>query len=175
MSEKLVKTAFLSIGSNLGNRKKNINIAKFKLEKNKINVIKSSNNYETLSWPNKKNPKFINVVLKVKTTLTAYELMKKCLQIENELGRKRTIGKKYLPRTCDIDIIDYNGQTITFDYKDLALVIPHKNLESRNFVLFPLKEIYPNWKHPKTKEIIDSIIEKLPEEDRKSILKIKKS
>ena len=95
------------------------------------------------------------------------------IHIEEKLERKR--GKKNDPRTCDIDIIDYNAQTITFDYKDLALVIPHKNLESRNFVLFPLKEIYPNWKHPKTKEIIDSIIEKLPEEDRKSILKIKKS
>ena len=67
MSEKQAKIAFLSIGSNLGNRKRNINLAKFKLETNKINVIKSSNNYESMSWPNKNYPKFINTVLKVKT------------------------------------------------------------------------------------------------------------
>tara|TARA_Y100000590_G_C15692575_1_gene1003972 strand:- start:397 stop:912 length:516 start_codon:yes stop_codon:yes gene_type:complete len=160
MSEKLVKTAFLSIGSNLGNRKKNINIAKFKLEKNKINVIKSSNNYETLSWPNKKNPKFINVVLKVKTTLTAYELMKKCLQIENELGRKRTIGKKYLPRTCDIDIIDYD-RLILKGINNHNLILPHPKMHIRSFVILPLFEIAKTWIHPlkkiSVKELLNSL------------------
>ena len=62
-----------------------------------------------------------------------------------------------------------------FKYKDLHLAIPHKELKSRNFVLFPLQEILPNWKHPKTREIISALIQKLPEEDRKSILKIKEN
>ena len=108
MSEKPAKIAFLSIGSNLGNKKRNIQFAKFKLEKNNIKIIKSSNNYESLSWPNQKNPKFINIVLKIKTYLSPYDLMKKCLIIENELGRVRKIKNE--PRTCDIDIIDYDGK-----------------------------------------------------------------
>jgi 2-amino-4-hydroxy-6-hydroxymethyldihydropteridine diphosphokinase len=53
--ENQAKIAFLAIGSNLGNKKRNIELAKFKLESNNIKIIKSSNNYETLSWPNKKN------------------------------------------------------------------------------------------------------------------------
>ena len=112
MSEKLAKIAFLAIGSNLGNKKKNIELAKFKLKKNNIKILKVSKNYETLSWPNNKNPKFINVVLKIKTSLSPYDLMKKCLVIENELGRKRIVTKKNEPRTCDIDIIDYDGKII---------------------------------------------------------------
>jgi 2-amino-4-hydroxy-6-hydroxymethyldihydropteridine diphosphokinase len=94
------------------------------------------------------------------------------IHIEEKLERKR--NKKNDPRTCDIDIIDYNNETIDFKYKNLHLTIPHKELKSRNFVLIPLQEIYPNWKHPKTREIISALIQMLPEEDRKSILKIKK-
>ena len=86
MLEKPVKIVFISIGSNLGNKKKNIESTKFELKKNKINIIKSSRNYESLSWPNKKNPKFINVVLKIKTSLSPNELIKTCLSIEKKLG-----------------------------------------------------------------------------------------
>ena len=96
MLEKRAKIVFLSIGSNLGNKRKNIEFAKFKLEKNNIKIIKSSKNYETLSWPNKKKPKFINIVLKVKTFLSPQKLMKKCLYIEKELGRER--NKKNEPK-----------------------------------------------------------------------------
>ena len=87
--ENQAKIAFLAIGSNLGNKKRNIELAKFKLESNNIKIIKSSNNYETLSWPNKKKPKFINVVIKIKTNLSPIKLMQRCLDIEKELGRKR--------------------------------------------------------------------------------------
>ena len=167
----------LSLGSNLpskyGGRIENLCLAMSFLEGYGILIDEKSSFYETYSYPDKNKPKYINIVISVKTNLPPIDLMSVLIHVEEKLERKR--GKKNDPRTCDIDIIDYNAQTITFDYKNLALVIPHKNLESRNFVLFPLKEIYPNWKHPKTKEIIDSIIEKLPEEDRKSILKIKKS
>ena len=70
------KIAYLGIGSNLGNRIKNIEISKFKLELNNIKILRSSNYYESLSWPNTKEPKFINIVLKVKTTLSSLNLLK---------------------------------------------------------------------------------------------------
>ena len=69
--------------------------------------------------------------------------------------------------------IDYKNKVINFNYNNLKFTVPHKNLKNRNFVLIPLKEILPDWKHPKSKENIDSLVEKLPQEDRKSILKIK--
>ena len=167
---------FLALGSNLsssfGDRFANINLAMSHLKGYGIQIIKKSNFYETYSYPNKKNPKFINVVISVKTHLPPIDLMSVLIFIEEKLERKR--NKKNDPRTCDIDIIDYNNMVLDFKYKNLDLVIPHKKLTSRNFVLFPLQEILPNWKHPKTQEIISALIQKLPKEDRKSILKIKK-
>ena len=69
----------------------------------------------------------------------------------------------------------FNGQIIDFKYKELNFKVPHTKLTSRNFVLFPLQEILPKWRHPETKETISTLIQKLPEEDVKSILKIKKN
>ena len=171
--EKQVKEAYLSIGSNLGNRINNIEIAKFQLEQHKIKILKCSSNYLSNSWPNPSLPKYINIILKVATRLNPLDFLKTCNLIEKKLGRIKT--KKNEPRTCDIDIIDYNSQIIDFKYNNLEFIVPHVNLVYRNFVLIPLKEILPEWKHPKTKEPIDLIIDKLSHVDKKSILKIKKS
>jgi 2-amino-4-hydroxy-6-hydroxymethyldihydropteridine diphosphokinase len=166
MLEKRAKIAFLSIGSNLGNKKKNIEIAKFKLKKNNIKIIKVSKNYETLSWPNKKNPKFINAVIKISTTLSPMMLMQKCLNIENDLGRKRS--KKNEPRICDIDIIDY-GQKILKGTKNKKLILPHPEMHKRNFVLLPLYEISQSWIHPVKKKKINKLIKSLNIEDLRAI------
>ena len=168
---------FLALGSNLsssfGDRFKNINLAISYLEGYEIQIVKKSNFYETYSYPNKKNPKFINIVISIKTYLSPVDLMSVLLFIEVKLERKR--NKKNDPRTCDIDIIDYNNQVLDFKYKNLNITVPHKELIFRNFVLLPLQEIFPEWKHPVTKENISTLINKLPEEDKKSILKIKKN
>ena len=97
--------------------------------------------------------------------------MSKLILIEEHLERKRK--QKNDPRTCDIDIIDFKSQVLDFKFNDQNLSIPHKEICNRNFVLFPLQEIDPNWKHPKSGEIITSLIKKLSDEDRKHILKIK--
>ena len=138
-----------------------------------ISINKRSSFYETPSYPDRKKPKFINIVISAKTDLKPLNLMSVLLDIEKKLGRSRT--KKNDPRTCDIDIIDYNGEILNLDYQNTNLQIPHNQLTLRNFVLFPLEEILPNWKHPKTNEFVSALIKKLPDEDRKSILKIKKS
>ena len=168
---------FLGIGSNLsssfGDRFDNINLALSFLYENAIQIIKKSSFYETLSYPNKKDPKFINIVISVSTHLIPIDLMSILISIEEKLERKR--DKKNDPRTCDIDIIDYNSQVLNFQYKKLDLEIPHRKLMSRNFVLLPLQEIAPLWKHPNTEETIGALIQKLPAEDRKSILKVEKN
>ena len=166
----------LGLGSNLqstyGDRFKNLSLALSSLESNKIQILLKSSLYETPSYPNDKDPKFINMVIGISTNLKPSELAAATISVEESLERKRNYKNE--PRTCDIDIIDYKGQIIDFKYKDLNFKVPHINLVYRNFVLIPLKEILPDWKHPKTKEPIDLIIEKLSQVDKKSILKIKK-
>lgn len=167
----------LALGSNLtsnfGNRFVNIDKAVEYLKDYNIKIIKKSSFYETESFPNKNNPKFINIVIEVSTQLDLEDLASKIMIVENKLGRKR--GVKNQPRTCDIDIIDYNNKEIKFTKNQFEFIVPHISLESRNFVLFPLKEILPNWKHPKSKESINTLIEKLPLHERNSILKVNKN
>ena len=167
----------LGLGSNLsssfGDRFKNIDLAVSALNSYGIQVKKKSSYYESPSYPNKENPKFINIVVEAETHLFPEDLASMLIFIEESLERKRK--EKNDPRTCDIDIIDYNNKVINFKYKDLDFTVPHEKLIYRNFVLFPLQEIYPDWKHPKTKELISVLIKNIPKEDKNSILKIKKS
>jgi|TARA_B100001964_G_scaffold216797_1_gene256379 2-amino-4-hydroxy-6-hydroxymethyldihydropteridine diphosphokinase len=167
----------LGLGSNLsssfGDRFENIEIAISYLEKYEIKVTKKSSYYETPSYPNKNNPKFINIIIEAKTHLNPADLASVLIFIEEKLQRKRR--KKNDPRTCDIDIIDYKNQIINFKYNNLDFIVPHRKLIYRNFVLFPLQEILPAWKHPETNDNISFLIERLSDEDKKSILKISKS
>ena len=165
MLENLVKPIYLGIGSNKGDKKKNIEKAKVKLIDNNIKILKTSNYYESLSWPNPKNPKFLNIVLKVKTNFTPLELIKKCKDIERQLGRKNTL--KNSPRECDIDIIDYKNKKMS-----KGLNLPHPRMHNRNFVLFPLFEINKCWKHPIFKHDIKKLIFSLSNRDIRSIKKI---
>ena len=110
MSENPVKVIYLGIGSNLGNRKKNIEMTKFKLVANNVEIIKTSSYYECFSWPHQNNPKFINIIVKVKTRYTPLELIQKCQNIEKEMGRKKS--PKNPQRVCDIDRIDYKKKEI---------------------------------------------------------------
>ena len=101
---------FLGLGSNLqsdfGDRYKNIELAINYLRENNINLLQKSSFYESVSYPNKNDPKFINVVISVETLLKSVDLMNRLLLVEEKLGRKRF--KKNDPRTCDIDIIDFH-------------------------------------------------------------------
>tara|TARA_Y100000590_G_scaffold456740_1_gene607916 strand:- start:522 stop:1034 length:513 start_codon:yes stop_codon:yes gene_type:complete len=166
----------LGIGSNLsstfGNRFENINLAVGFLDSYKIKIIKKSNFYETPSYPDIKHPKFINIVIEISTSLSPEDLASVIIFIEEKLERIRK--NKNEPRTCDIDIIDYNSQALNFSYNNQSFTVPHRKLNFRNFVLYPLKEIAPKWIHPISKESIDVLINNLSMNDKKSILKVKK-
>jgi len=167
----------LGLGSNLpssfGDRFENLNLATSYLEEYQIKIIKRSSFYETPSYPDIKNPKFINIVVEVSTYLSPEDLASVLIFVEEKLERKRI--KENEPRTCDIDIIDYNGKVLDFTCKSLIFKVPHEKLIYRNFVLFPLREVAPKWVHPKTNDSIDQLIKKLPNKEKKSILKIAKS
>ena len=156
---------FIGIGSNLGNRKQNIEKAKFYLYKYKIRFIKVSKYYETPSWPDPKKPKFLNIVLKVSCNFKPIDLLKICKLIEKKLGRKKNI--KNSPRTCDIDIIDFNGKIL-----NKSINLPHKLMHKRNFVLFPLFEIEKQWFHPNLNIGIKKLIVSLSNKEIRSIKQI---
>ena len=88
--ENLANQAYLGIGSNLGNKIRNIEETKFELEKHNIKIIKSSSNYSSMSWPDSSMPYYINIILKIKTSLTAMELLNVCNLIELKMGRIRS-------------------------------------------------------------------------------------
>ena len=166
----------LNIGSNLnsrfGSRFDNITIAIDLLLSSKVKIKKISNFYETPSYPNKKFPNYLNVGVLCSFNENPKILFKLIKSIEKKIGRFKS--KKNDPRVCDIDIIDFNQQILDFKYKNFDFNVPHYKLSDRSFVLYPLKEIDPAWKHPKTNEVIDVLIKKLSEEDKNSILKVEK-
>ena len=165
MLENQAKFVYLGIGSNLGNKKDNIEKAKFELIQNDIMIEKSSSYYESLSWPNPKNPKFLNIVLKIKTSLKPIKLLDICKKIEVSLGRKKR--KKNAPRECDIDVIDYNNQKTNID-----IILPHPRMSQRNFVLLPLYELDKAWTHPISGQPIKKLILSLSNRDIRSIKQI---
>ncbi|MDA8828831.1 2-amino-4-hydroxy-6-hydroxymethyldihydropteridine diphosphokinase [Candidatus Pelagibacter bacterium] len=166
--ENQVKQSYLAIGSNLGNKITNIHIALSELKKNKIKIKKVSSQYLSKSWPNPLMPSFINIVIEIETILTPLELLKICNNIELKLGRVRL--KKNAPRTCDIDIIDYDKKILNINSD--KLVIPHPEMTKRNFVLLPLFEINRSWKHPESKINIVNLINSLSIKDLRSIKQI---
>ena len=163
--ENQANKVFLAIGSNLGDRLRNIELAKIMLSDNRIKILKSSSFYETLSWPNIKNPKFLNVVLEIETNLQPLSLLDLCKKIEKSLGRKKS--KKNSPRVCDIDILDYGKRN-----ENNGINLPHPRMHQRNFVLIPLFEISKKWTHPKSKDHIKTLILKLSKKDITSIKQI---
>ncbi len=154
--EKQVRSSYLGIGSNLGDKYENIEKAKILLNKHNIYIEDASNYYETPSWPNKKLPRFFNIVIKIKTQLSLIELFNIIKKIEKNIGRKKTFRNQ--PRVCDIDIIDFKGLYKKASFRGQKIESPHPRMHTRNFVIFPLYELDKTWFHPKKKANINSLI-----------------
>ena len=163
----------LNIGSNLnsnfGNKFDNISITIKLLIDKEFDVKKISNFYETPSYPNKNFPNFLNVGIFGTFSKSAKELRNIISLIEKKIGRVKT--KKNDPRVCDIDIIDFNGEKLNID----NLSIPHKRCHSRNFVLFPIRQIDPNWEHPILRKNVNVLIGQLDLKSRIEITRLNKN
>jgi len=131
-----VVVCYLGVGSNLGNRRKNIKKALDYLAKTKgIKIEKASRIYETKAVGGVPQGKFLNAAIKIKTSLTPQLLLETLKKIEKDLGRKNTV--RWGPREIDLDILLYGNKVI----KIKNLVIPHPRMFEREFVLKPLREI----------------------------------
>ena len=165
----------LNIGSNLdstyGSRFDNISIAINLLIYSNIKIKKISNFYETPSYPNRKLPKFLNVGILANYNENHFDLLKKINLIEKKIGRKKT--KKNEPRVIDIDIIDFNGKIKNKNSKNL--ILPHPRSHLRNFVLYPILQIDPNWSHPILKKNARFLINNLSQKSRIEITRLQKN
>ena len=163
----------LNIGSNLnskfGSRFDNITIAIDLLLSAKVKIKKISNFYETPSYPNKRFPNYLNVGVLCSFNENPEIFFKIIKSIEKKIGRFKT--KKNDPRVCDIDIIDYNSDIVNKDF----ITLPHPRSHMRNFVLYPIKEIDPNWTHPFLGQNVNNLIKKLDLKSRIEITRLIKN
>jgi len=145
--------AYLSLGSNIGNKKKHIETAISMITDNAAKILAISKMYKTLAWGFDSENFFLNNAIKIKTDLNPQELLFKIHEIEIALGRKY-YNKGYVDRIIDIDILFYETQIID----EINLKIPHPLLQQRNFVLYPLNDIAPNFVHPVLHKTVNALI-----------------
>ena len=126
----------LALGTNIEPREQYLKDALAKIEENDLKIVFKSSVYETPAWGGVADQNFLNMCIEVETSLGAYELLDTIQKIELELGRVRK--EHWGNRTIDIDIITFNDLV----FNDDRLIVPHKYIHDRNFVLVPLVEMY---------------------------------
>lgn len=146
--------AYLLTGANLGDRKKQLEIAASLIQDCAGPITATSAFYETAPWGKTDQPAFLNQALGIRTLLSPQELLKRMLQIEQQMGRIRS--EKYGPRVIDIDILLY--EQLALQEKDLT--IPHPALPDRRFALLPLAEIAAACWHPTMRCSIGTLLER---------------
>ncbi|MCD8198628.1 MAG: 2-amino-4-hydroxy-6-hydroxymethyldihydropteridine diphosphokinase [Phascolarctobacterium sp.] len=146
-----MSAVYIALGSNLGDREENLKTALKKLEEKGLEIIKVSSFFETEPYGVKNQPMFLNAACGVKTNLPPEGLLKLLLSIEQEMGRKRC--RRWGERNIDLDLLFYDD--IVLNTQDL--ILPHPDLQNRDFVLAPLMEIAPDFLHPVLKKTIKEI------------------
>lgn len=146
---------FLLLGSNLGHRQAYLTEAVQLIELNIAPVLKQSSYYETAAWGKEDQPAFINQAISLRSSVSPLKLLQAIWSIEGKLERKR--DERWGARTIDIDILFYGNEIINLP----ELVVPHKLLQQRRFVLMPLHEIAPELIHPVFKKTIDQLLQEL--------------
>jgi 2-amino-4-hydroxy-6-hydroxymethyldihydropteridine diphosphokinase len=150
-------TTYLLLGSNLGDRKKNLALAREHVSKNVGSIVRASVLYQTAAWGKTDQPAFLNQALEVQTDLPAPELLREILFGEKKLGRKRI--EKWRERVIDIDILLYGSSIV--DTPELK--IPHPELQNRRFALAPLSEIAATVVHPVFGLTIEELLRRCPD------------
>ena len=165
IEETIMNKVFLGIGTNLGDRKRNLREAIKQIEEHIGKVLNSSSVYETAPWGFEAETDFLNMVILVETIHSPGELLKKIFAIESGLGRERN-QDRYSSRVIDIDILLYDDLMVD----EKGLKIPHRLMHERRFVLAPFCEIAPDLIHPKLRKRMSVLLEEC--RDRTKISKL---
>jgi 2-amino-4-hydroxy-6-hydroxymethyldihydropteridine diphosphokinase len=149
----------IALGANLpsssGNPSATIRAALKALEKHGVPADAVSSFYKSDAWPDPSDPPFVNAVARVRTSLQPKGLLTLLHMVETEFGRVRS--RRNAPRTLDLDLVDYNGNIL----KD-GIELPHPRLADRAFVLIPLRDVAPDWRHPVSGQSLEALIAALP-------------
>jgi 2-amino-4-hydroxy-6-hydroxymethyldihydropteridine diphosphokinase len=160
-----MKTAYLSLGTNLGDRERNLESAIGKLAAPDLRIRRVSSVYETAPVDTDDPRWFLNLVVEAETDLFPMQLLWRAGKIEHSLGRVRTVVNG--PRTIDIDILLYGGAVI----RSSSLEVPHPRMTQRRFVLAPLAELAPGLRHPVTRKTIQELLDAAPEQSVRKLAK----
>ena len=147
---------FLGIGTNLGERERNLQEARVVLSQ-RLEILKESSIYQTAPWGFLDQPAFLNQVIEAQTSLSSLNLLDFLKNIEKQLGREANF--RYGPRLIDLDILFYGNRII----QTPRLQVPHPRLVERAFVLIPMAEIAPDFVHPQNKQTITQLLAALPD------------
>jgi len=152
----------IALGANLpspaGPPTATLRAALARLEEQGVKILSVSSFYETPAWPNPAQPAFVNAVAAVESTLQPVELLTLLHGVETDFGRLRSAPNA--PRTLDIDLLDYDGKRMTD-----GVMLPHPRMAERSFVLVPLAQVAPNWRHPVTGEAVGDLLVRLPDRE----------
>ena len=152
-----MKRVYLSLGSNLGDRVAHLRRAIAELDDAGIKVVQVTPFYRTEPVDYRPQPWFVNCVAEVHTDLMPLRLLSALQKIERKLGRRRALPKG--PRPVDLDILFYDNAVV----RSAALTIPHERLTERRFVLVPLCDIAPNFRHPVTRRTVSEMLSETPD------------
>ena len=152
-------TAYIALGSNLGDRAQTLSRAVVQLGR-LGRVVARSSVYETEPVGYQEQPAFLNAVVALETGLEPLDLLRALLRIEVEMGRDRSQGTPKGPRTLDLDLLLMGDRIV----EDKELTLPHPALTQRRFVMAPLAEIAPQLRHPLGGQSIAELLAQLPEE-----------
>lgn len=151
----------IALGANLlspfGPPRTTLEEALLELQRRNISVLATSNFYESRAWPDPRDPSFINAVAQIDGKRTPCEILALMREIEIMFGR--TGAQRNAPRTLDLDLLDYNGLV-----EAGPPILPHPRLSERAFVLVPLSDIAPDWRHPVSGLSVRTLIAALPPE-----------
>jgi 2-amino-4-hydroxy-6-hydroxymethyldihydropteridine diphosphokinase len=156
-------TAYIALGSNLGDRAATLRSAIAALQQiGSVDAITSF--YETAPVGITEQPEFLNAVVALQTELPPQELMTALLRIEQQHGRDRSASVPKGPRTLDLDLLSYGDVVM----ETSTLTLPHPSLAERRFVLVPLEEIAPQWRHPVSGKTSAELLSELSQRDGES-------
>ena len=151
-----MKTVYLGLGSNIGDREAQLRAAVERLAANDLRLLRVSPIYETEPLELTAQRWFLNQVLEAETSLFPMQLLARVGRIERALGRVRTVPNG--PRTIDIDILLYGASVVRSE----KLEIPHPRMAERRFVLAPLADLNPDLRHPVTHRTVKEMLEAAP-------------
>ncbi|MEQ8195930.1 MAG: 2-amino-4-hydroxy-6-hydroxymethyldihydropteridine diphosphokinase [Rhodospirillales bacterium] len=152
----------VAIGANLphsryGSARSTCGAALNSFKKENIHILACSRWYESPAYPPSDQPPYVNAAVSVETALSPDDLMSALLAIEARFGRTR--GARNDARTLDLDLLDYHGRCLK---SEQGLILPHPRLAQRAFVLLPMADIAPDWRHPRTGAALATLIVALP-------------